>query len=390
MSVDEPTVALVFSPEQWVEELHRHLSHHGGARVRQIVVEPSAALDEEYDVLVVSDRWPSLTLGLVSSVHERGRRLLGVFDPEEPAGKDHLVTLAVDATLPADAPTDEFVAAIRELGARPAHVVARSAAGGWDAPVSDEPAAKGALVATCGPRGSGVTEIAIGVSVAVSSRRRSVALLDAHEGAPALAGRLGLGLEPNLCTAVDACTHGLGSIDDCVVPIARGGGGSVVAIAGYPSAVAAAHVDVLDVLDVITAARRRHEFVVVDLEHQSPTSGAVIEIADGIIGVLAASPVGIVRGLEWSIEAATAAPGVPLHLVVNRAPRHRFRRQEIRAEIERMIRPASIVFCPPDRAVDTASWEGEPVGRGGFHAACAQLADSLDPRGSATRRGHRR
>ena len=49
----EPEVALVFTPEAWVEELHRHLTDHGGARVRQVVVEPDVALEEEYDVLVV-------------------------------------------------------------------------------------------------------------------------------------------------------------------------------------------------------------------------------------------------------------------------------------------------------------------------------------------------
>src|SRR5215213_4746536 len=111
----EPSVGLVFSPEVWVEELHRHLSHHGGARVQQIVVEPSVALDEEYDVLVVSDRWPALTYGFVGAVHGRGRRVLGVFDPEEPAGKDHLVDLGVDATIAADADVTEFVAVICAL-----------------------------------------------------------------------------------------------------------------------------------------------------------------------------------------------------------------------------------------------------------------------------------
>ena len=54
----EPTIALVFSPEAWVEELHRYLEDHGGARVRQIVLEPSVALEEEYDTMVVSHRGP--------------------------------------------------------------------------------------------------------------------------------------------------------------------------------------------------------------------------------------------------------------------------------------------------------------------------------------------
>jgi hypothetical protein len=126
MSPAGPAVALVFSPESWVEELHRHVSHHGGARVRQIVVEPSVAFDEEYDVLVVSDRWPALTHGFVRGVHERGRAVLGVFDPDEPAGKDHLVDLGVDATIAGDAEVAEFVTTLRELDRAAAPHAARS------------------------------------------------------------------------------------------------------------------------------------------------------------------------------------------------------------------------------------------------------------------------
>ena len=48
-------------PSPGSKELHRHLADHGGARVRQIVLEPALALEEEYDTLVVSDRWPALT-----------------------------------------------------------------------------------------------------------------------------------------------------------------------------------------------------------------------------------------------------------------------------------------------------------------------------------------
>jgi hypothetical protein len=87
VTVVEPTVALVFSPEPWVEELHRHLAHHGGARVRQVVVEPAVALDEEYDALVVSDRWPALTLGFVRAVHGRGRRPPRARHTDPPGGQ---------------------------------------------------------------------------------------------------------------------------------------------------------------------------------------------------------------------------------------------------------------------------------------------------------------
>src|SRR2546423_14994964 len=144
MSAMEVTVALVFSPEQWVEGLHRHLAHHGGARVRQIVVEPAIALDEEYDVLIVSDRWPALTLRLVGAVHERGRRVLGVFDPEEPAGKDHLVELGVDATIAADAQIGEFVTVLGQLGPEPG-VTTADPARAVAAPDSTDDGAAGAV-----------------------------------------------------------------------------------------------------------------------------------------------------------------------------------------------------------------------------------------------------
>ncbi len=163
MSLVEPTVALVFSPEPWVEDLHRHLVHHGGARVRQIVVEPSVALEEEYDALVVSDRWPALTNRFVGQVHQQGRRVLGVFDPDEPAGKDHLLALGVDATIPGDAPMAEFVGALADLGPLAAvEHIRRVAATRADDDQPVRPADRRQLVVVSGPRGSGVTETAVG------------------------------------------------------------------------------------------------------------------------------------------------------------------------------------------------------------------------------------
>ncbi len=127
----EPTIALVFSPEIWVEELHRHLADHGGARVRQIVMEPSVALEEEYDTLVVSHRWPALSRPLITGVHDRGRRVLGVFDPDEPQGRDHLYALGVDAAISASSAIAEFVAVLTDLGSghegAPADAVAGAA-----------------------------------------------------------------------------------------------------------------------------------------------------------------------------------------------------------------------------------------------------------------------
>jgi hypothetical protein len=261
MTIVEPTVALVFSPEQWVEDLHRHLVHHGGARVRQIVVEPSVALEEEYDALVVSDRWPALTARFVDAVHHAGRRVLGVFNPDEPAGKDHLLTLGVDTTIAGDAPMVEFVAALHELGPLVAAIDRAPCRGEGRTDLSTR---GGSLLVVSGPRGSGTTEVAVGLAAALGARGSSVVLVDAHESAPAVAGRLGLGLEPNLRSAVDALHYGLGDLDGSTVraPLASAFG----VVAGFPSPIAAAQVTASEVVGVVLALRERHQAVVVDVE----------------------------------------------------------------------------------------------------------------------------
>jgi MinD-like ATPase involved in chromosome partitioning or flagellar assembly len=383
MSTMEPTVALVFSPEPWVEALHRHLAHHGGARVRQIVVDPAVALDEEYGALVVSDRWPALTLGFVGAIHERARKVLGVFDPDEPAGKDHLVALGVDATIATDAPMAEFVAALSDLEVATPGVAAPASAG----VTSTGAHRRGSLVAVSGPRGGGITEVAVGLAAALARRRAPVVLIDAHEAAPAVAGRLGVGLEPNLRSAVDACAHGLGALDDTIVaPATASAPRSLGVVAGFPSPVAAAQVTTHDVVDVVQSLRADHDHVVVDVDDTSSTSAALIDECSTIVAVVGASPVGVVRALEWIAPVRRRHPETPLHVAVNRAPSARYQQEEIRMEITRAVLPTSITWLPADRAVDAAAWNGDLVTRGAFHGAIERLARTVCPAPVARRR----
>src|SRR3954451_18660951 len=185
--MSEPEVALVFTAEPWVEELHRHLTDHGGARVRSLVIEQSIALEETYDVLVVSHRWPALTVAFVADVHARGRRVLGVHDLAEPASRAHLATVEVDAVVESDAGADAFVRALVTLGSRQAPIVN----------VNVLPAARtGRLVAVGGPPGVGRTEVAIELARSFA-RISPTVLLDADDVAPAVAQRLSVPLEPN-------------------------------------------------------------------------------------------------------------------------------------------------------------------------------------------------
>lgn len=385
----EPSIALVFSPEIWVEELHRYLADHGGARIRQIVMEPSVALEEEYDTLVVSHRWPALSRPLIAGVHDRGRHVLGVFDPEEPHGRDHLHALGVDATISASSAVAEFVAVLGGLGCGDDGVASRPVAelvlldSGFGAPASGA----GAITAIAGPPGAGTTEIAIELARGVAARGNDVVLVDADESRAAIATRLALPTEPNLRNALDAVEHGLGDLTAAVIPV---GSARLRVLGGLPGADAAAHVRAGEVVDVLKAfAGSTH--VVADLGStwSHGIASAVVHEADVLVGVGAGTPVGVSRLLAWIAELRTGAVRAPVHLVVNCAPTDRFRRNEIATEIGRTFEPASLMFVPFDRKVDAAAWHGALVARGSFTASLAPLGELVCPR-PVTRRTSRR
>ncbi len=373
--MSEPEVALAFTADPWVEALHRHLSDHGGARVRSVVVEPGILREESYDVFVVGHRWAPLTRALVGDVHARGHAVLGVFDREEPASRKHLAALGVDAIVESDAGVDGFVRAIiATAGNRPERAAE-------PAPLADRRA--GRLVVVGGPPGVGRTEVAIGVALACT-RTLSVALVDADDVAPAVAQRLHLPIEPNLRTAIDAVEHGRGELDACVISEPRW---HLSIVAGVPNAGAWAQVRPGEVVRVIDRLADAAEIVVADgagsLEEvgasgsrgRFATGRALVAEADVLIAVCDASPHGITRLLTWVVEARGLAVETPMVVVVNRSPGARFRRGEIYEEITTSLGTHEIVFTPYDARVSDAAWKGATVGSGGFTRAVTRIGD---------------
>src|SRR5207248_391037 len=74
-------------------------------------------------------------------------------------------------------------------------------------------------------------------------------------------------------------------------------------------------------------------------------------------------------------EARGLAVETPMVVVVNRAPRARFRRGELYEEITTNLGTLEVVFLPYDARVSDASWNGETVGTGAFTRAVARVAD---------------
>ncbi|MGH9031635.1 MAG: AAA family ATPase [Acidimicrobiia bacterium] len=385
----EPEVALVFSPEGWVEGLHRHLTDHGGARVRQVVMEPSLALEEEYGTLIVSHRWPALTRPFVQAVHARRRRLLGVFDPAEPAGRDHLLTLGVDRVIESDAPMADFLEALVSLAPIEADepTVNREVRGLIDGTTLGTEAVPSRLVAVGGPSGGGATELAIELPRAGSRNGMRTVLVDADDVAPSVAQRLALTIEPNLRTAVDAVDYGLGELTGSLVAVPDG---SFDVLSGLPNVTAWSQVRPGEVLDVLDALARARDAVVVDVSNRLEDIGvgvgrsrygitrAVVGAASVLVAVGSGTPVGVTRLLGWIADARSLSDA-RVHVVINRGPTDAFRRAEIADELERTFPPAGLWFVPHDDRVEKAAWAGSHVAAGPFTRAVAALASSVLP-----------
>jgi hypothetical protein len=373
--VSEPTIALVFTADAWVEELHRHCTDHGGARVRQVLIDPVLALEEQYDVLVVGHRWPSLTHGLVDDLHTRGRSVLGVYERDEPAGRDWLAAVGADATVAVDNGPSGIVAALRAL-----HDGRAGGRGGGRH--RDEPAVPGRtapVIVVSGPAGGGATEVA----VALASSLPDALVVDADDVAPAIAPRLGLAIEPNLRTALDAVEYEAGALADHVVTLA---GFATSVLAGLPSVATWRQVRPADVLRLLERAGALAAHVVVDVSGlledlpvsmarpRHALSRALVVEADAIVAVGAASPVGVTRLVGWIGAARALAPRTPVHAVVNRAPKGAFTKGEFVDEVGRAFGVASVTVAPHDRRVERAAWDGTVVTRGPFVRAVGQVA----------------
>jgi MinD-like ATPase involved in chromosome partitioning or flagellar assembly len=371
--MSEPEIALVFTAEPWVEQLHRYLSDHGGARVRSLVVEQSVALEESYDVLVVSHRWPALTHAFVADVHARSRRVLGVHDRAEAASRAHLARVNVDAVIESDAGSEAFVRALVGLCSE------RERLAGVAPPA---PALRpGRLIGVGGPPGVGRTEVAIQLAVA-ATRGSTVVLADCDDVAPAVAQRLALPLEPNLRTAIDAVEHGRGDLAACIQREAKA---MVAVLGGIPNSTSWMQVRPGEVIRVVDRLGADAELVVVDGIGSLPdlggprgrfaTARALAIEADVLVAVCDASPVGIARLLAWTVEARALAPSTPIAVVVNRAPSASFRRGELYDEIMSSVDVVEVGFASLDSHVVNAAWEGRPVTRGKFTRAISRTCE---------------
>lgn len=410
----ELTVGVVASPRQWRSDLQSHVRNHVvGVRLK-ILREPRTALDEHLDVMAVDDVASFLTPGTVKRLRERGVRIVGVFDPSEHEGQGerYLLDMGVDLTVPATASAEQLLGALSSFGTVAQvsdEIAALEAAYGAPPPaVEPVPAAGGVTVVSGASDSPGATEIAIALAGALAARRERTILVDADDVAPSVARRLLFNLDPNILTALDDVHYGAGTLRNSV-GVRQGTAPGSVHFAAIPGLANAADWNLIrdgDLITLIDELERAWDHVVINagphLEDLGAGMGpdrfgasrATVSRADRLIGVCSASPLGVLRFLDWAAEARALQPDVPIWVVVNRAPKSSYKRAELEQELRQNIGPeilAGLSFVPHDDRVADAVWDGAPVARGPFTKAVGELARIVPITAAAAgRRAHAR
>lgn len=396
----EPAVMLAHSIRGWAQELHFFLMDHGGAMVRGYVMSPEDAVAEQYDVLLVDDVTSFLSTRLVSNLQRSGVRVIGVYDSSDPAGtgKQRLLELGVDEALADITPPAEFLATIARI-AGPLTIEAPELDGLFESIVTEADVSapdadsvprrrsRGTMVAVgAATGGAGSTELSIQLAAALRLRDQATVLVDADEQAPSVAQRLGLGLHPNIRTAVDAVHHGTGALGATLnrLPVA-----GVEVLSGLPNPRDWFELRAGEVVEVLAELTRTHPYVVANVgpriedlpESGGPSRFAVtrgtLSLANAVILVGAATPIGVTRIIDWLADGRSLVTGKPLHIVLNQHPGSSFVSTEIENELRRTVAPQSMTVVPFDKRVQRAAWDGQLVPRGPFTKSVAKLAQVI-------------
>ncbi|MFC2176939.1 MinD/ParA family protein [Actinomycetota bacterium] len=405
----EPAVMLAHSIRAWAQELHFFLMDHGGAIVRGYVMSPEDATGEKYDVLLVDDVTSFLSTRLVNNLQRAGIRVIGVYDAADPVGtgKQRLLELGVDEAIADTTPPSEFVDAIArvagpmiiddlELRDLLDSVLTESAPPG---PVDHDAASRrrrrGYVIAVAAAAGgAGATEVAIQLAAALRGRGQATVLVDADEQAPSVAQRLGLGLHPNIRTAVDTVHHGTGALTGTLRQLPTAG---ISVLSGLPNPRDWFELRSGEVAEVLAELATTHPYVVANvgprLEDLPEAGGparfsvtrATLSTADVVVLVGSATPVGVTRIVDWLADGRSLVTGKPLHIVLNQQPRGSFLLAEVEVELRRSVTPQSITVAPFDKRVPRGAWDGQLVARGPFVKAVTKLAAVVPTFGEVAR-----
>jgi MinD-like ATPase involved in chromosome partitioning or flagellar assembly len=361
------------------------------------VLSSREAIEQDYEVLLIDDTTSYLTKRLIDRVQMMHRIVIGVYESTRgDVGRSKLLDFGVDAVIDAEAPPKEFLARIRSITdqrvvdrdfadiVRDEDDVAELDVGSiFDTDAGDDTAGSRRSV-TVVSGSNGVTEIAVGLAAQLARRDSPVVLVDLDTLEPSIAQRLGAPLSPNVLSAIESLRFS-GDIRQSVKAHHLGFG--LLAGLASPREWEACGID--DAADLVGVLAEANTNVVVRvnryLEDVSPfgvsagrfgVARRLVADADQLVVVGDPSPTGVTAVLAW-IGEARALNGEPVHVVMNHCGRSMYRQGEIKEEISRTFRSASVTFVPEDPRVCKAAWQGEISPPGRFSKALDAIVDKI-------------
>jgi CO dehydrogenase nickel-insertion accessory protein CooC1 len=378
-------IGVVLSPRPWSVRLHAFVADHVPDAELVVVRDRRAALSSGAQVLVLDSTTPWLTPTFVTESEDAGVRLVGVYDRADGGtSRDRLAGLGLTHLLEEAMPPEDVVFLVDRL--RPA--VALGERRGRRA-AADPVATDGAVIAVGGPSGSGAREVAVGLATHWAESGWVTLLVDANETTPGVARRLGFGLYPHVLTAVErSASDGVDGVRSALAD--RVGPVPFDTIAGLATPRDWDRLVAGDLAELLSVCRRGWDRVVVttsplieDLARWGNRFGIsrhVLANADAVVGVAEPTPRGVLRFLDWVVDAGRLRADVVT--VLNKVPRARRVAFEARQQLVDAggALVGDVCELPLDRSVAAAEWDGIVVSRGRFRKALAAVADEVEQR----------
>lgn len=387
MSAELYRIGIVLSPRSWSGGLHSFVADHVPGVELSVVRDDQAAIETTPHVLLVDDSTPWLTPAFVARADSTGIRIVGVYDRADGgAGKEALVGLGLTHLLEEAMPPDDVVFLLDRL--RPTADNVRGSAHPVSGPGDEKP--RGEVIAVGGPSGSGARELAVGLASVWADDGWETLLVDANETTPGIARRLGTGTYPHILTAVDrARADGVAGVRASLAD--RVGSREFDVVAGLPTTRDWDRLLASDLEALLATCRDDWDRIVVttsplieDLQRWGDRFGAsrrVLSSSDATVGCCEPTPRGVLRYLDWLVEASRLRSRV--QTVLNKVPRSK----RVAAEARRQLIDIAgwliddVEEVPFDRRVVNAEWDGTEVGRSAFRTAVRLLSTELDRQG---------
>jgi len=264
----------------------------------------------------------------------------------------------------------------------------------------------GRVVAVWGPAGApGRTTVATATAAEMARRATPTLLVDADPHAASVAQHLGV-LDQVSGVLAASRLVAAGTLHERLPATCRTVAPCLAVMTGLPRPDRWVEVRPGVLGDVLEASRSRGNVVVdtgpdLAVDHAAGPAGArntmtleALEVADEILVVGAADPVGLSRLARALVDVREVVGSTPLRVVVNRMrPSLGWSEADVVGMVEGFARVSALHFLPDDRAaVDRALVAGRALGEVGDSSvsrAVARLTDAVDP-GSLGASGARR